>query len=593
MATFTWPAIRPYAQSVSLSAVGSTITIPRYGSVDVYSYSGTTLTNLNLTVPGVTGWIASAVDRSNNTWLLARNGSYAISFPDTLPLTTTSYTTTVKTAWAGVTTVGSVPYFLSTDGTLFTTSGSTVAQLTGGTFSQEAIQLATDGTKLYTLLPGVSELGVFTLSNSTSGTASTVSTPMTTPSCLAASTSGVAVGGWSAASIAQASTSLAASPVAPTTTSVSINVATNAVVMVSGNDPVWTVTQTVTGTGAPSSLCWTPAGTQVLVGDTTNGKLQVYNLTGSTLSAGSLLSVAGITSVAVTPDGTQAVATQPGGNALQVLTDTLGTWSLGASVTDTNTPQTILALSNAEMVYGVTGGISFLDYATAAWSTTVHISGFGFTPTYLATDGLGNIFAVGTSGGNGYLAVASKISGLVTSTSWTGSADAILWNQGQIFVVDSTSSLVRSFSYTSNTLTAQHTAATPAGCKGIAVAGESVWLSGSSQLSQFLFTAPFEITAQTYGSVSAYVSGAWHTATLPVAKKPSAVTWDGSGNIWAVTETNDLYEITASGSITSTATVPVPTGQVAGTPLGLSSLLWNGGHLYASTSLLGALVEIS
>lgn len=593
MATFTWAPSRPFARANCLVPYAGNFLLPCYTGSVVYQSTATALSALSLGVflPSVSGWSDATTDTSGSAWLLPANGSFLVQRAGGAGRgsATTTYSLSVKPAWTGIAAIGTTPYMLSSDGNLYTLSGSTVTAVTGGSFGHEALSLTTDGTNLWTLLPTVSELAKFTVSTAA---ITTSATPMTTPSCVAANPSGVAVGGWSPSALAQDTVAIAASPISPTTTSAAISTSGNQVLVVSGTDPAWSVTQTITGTGAPSALTWTPNGEQGLVCDKTNGKLQVYNLSGFTLSAGTLLSIAGVSSIAPTPDSTMAVATQPGANQLQVLANTLGVWSLGTTIADTNGPQAIIPLSQTEMVYGITGGITFLEYVTAAWSVGTRVTGFGFTVTGLTTDGAGNIYAIGSSGSTGFLTVASKAGGILASTSWTGSADSILWNQGQIFVVDSTSSLVRAFAYFAGGLHAESTTATPAGCKGIALAGASVWLSGSTSLGQFQMSTPYTLKAAVTGEVSVYNGSAWASCVLPTGKRPSAVTWDGSGNVWAATEQNDIYEISAAGALLSHTTVAVYPGQNAGTPMGLSSLLWSGGHLYASTSLAGALVEI-
>lgn len=588
-ATFLWAPTRPYARANSITTYNGNFLQPCYTGNAIYQSTATALAALSLTVSlaTVAGWQAATTDSAGNAWLLPTNGSSLLKLPAAGPSGATTYSMSAKPAWTGVAAIGTTPYMLSSDGNLYTLSGSTVTLVVGA--GHETLGLTSDGTNVWTLIPTAPQLARFTIAGAS---INVFATPMTTPSCLAGSAAhGIAVGGWSPAAIAQGTVALTASPVTPTTTSAAISTTANAVYMVTGTDPLWAVTQTVTGTGAPSALTWVPNGQQVMVSDKANGKLQVYNLAGFTLTASTLLTIAGVSSVASTPDSTTAVATQPGSNQLQVLADTLGVWSLGATIADTNGPQAIIALSNTEMVYGVTGGITFLEFVTAAWSIGTHVT-MGLDVTNLTTDGAGNIYAIGTSGGSGFLTVASKAGGILASTSWTGSADAVLWNQGQIFVVDSTSSLVRAFAWLAGGLVVEPTTTSPAGCKGISLSGQSIWLSGSASLAQFQMTAPFTLKPMAVGEVSIYASSAWTSCALPVGTKPSAVTWDASGNVWVSSETNDVYEISTAGAILSHTNVPVYTGQEAGVTMGFSSLLWNGGHLYAATSLSGALVEI-
>jgi hypothetical protein len=595
-ATYTFPSGQIAARGVALIPYDGSLLIPNINSSAIFQQSGSTFAPLSLSVnpTGIQGWSCAAVDVSGNAYAAPYASGQLLKLPAGNPAGASLFNLPTSKTWTGLaipaTGSGSgIPYVQAADGSMQALVGSTLEAVTPGLTSLSR-GLCTDGTKLYAAMPALQEVAVMTLTSSTTFTSTTIAAPMSVVSCLAASSSGVAIAGWTPSTLTVGASALAASPVSPGTTAAAVNARTNSVMMVTGTEPSWAVTQTISGSGAPDALSWVPNGEQIITADPTNGKVEVFDLTGITLSPSQTITVTDAAGIANTSDSIWAFVPQPVQNAVTILKNNVSTWSISQTITGVSSASSVLATTTEEFVVGQTGALQWFNL-NATWGHETTVSGLSFTPVALATDGQGNIYAVGVSGSTGQLAVVNK-SGIVATTSWTGSGNAIIWSTGQIMVVDSVSDLIRGFALTGNTLTQATTLTAPAGCSAIGLTQTSAWLCGSSVIDQMLFTAPFTLAPRDSGSVGVVVSGSTHTATLGVEHKPSAVTFDPSGNVWCATIDGQLFEISLAGSILSQTTITPNSPQPAGTPLGISYLLWNNGHLFAASSLCGALIEL-
>jgi hypothetical protein len=486
---------------------------------------------------------------------------------------------------------GTDPYFLQSNGSLYVGPGTPT--LFPATFGEQAVDLCHDASHLYAALPNSSNLGVLTLVSPVSGSISKIAVPFQKPYLLAASGSQIAVAGTSNASISVSGNAIVVSH--DGTHAALLNTAGNLLSLFTGPDLNWVSTSSVTGTGSPVDISWASSGEQVLTVDTSVSTVEVYNLVTGAFVAAQALTIANATRLGVTPDGLTALILRTSANILQVLKNTANVWALAGTVTITTAPTSIVMLSSQEAAVGyqagAAGGLQWVENNAGTWSDGIVVSGLPVLPTHLTADSAGTVYGIGTLSGSGYLFAVSK-TGILAQTTWTGSANALLWNQGQIAVLDDTSNLIRCFSLTGNVLAAQGTIVSSAASLG--VTGETVWLLGPSPISQYRWTAPFILAPVLSGRVSVFVNGSGFTnAVLGVEHVPSALTWDVSGAVWVATADNQLFHITVSGMAVSGSVVPPYDGQTAGAPLGISALTWFAdNHLYSASSLNGLLGQI-
>lgn len=594
-ASMTFPGGNQVGQSVSLvpwksDSLLSAMWPSRSAFEFVASQSGVSVSGV--AVPHAAqrpGYVGAVPDGSGNAWLLGYSGP--ITF---LPATGAAQSFALPSGasgeiFAGAAYCGSAPYFGATSGNLYTNSAGSIVEVSGG-FGELTRGLSSDGTKVYGLLPGVSgasHLGVLTLSSPTSGTVTKVSSPIPYLSALAASTSGVALGGWKVSTLASGASSLV---LGSSGLAAIANTSANSIHLMTGADPAWSFAAPVSGTGAPVDMAWSPAVTQLLVTDPTNGKVEVFTLTTGVLVSSQILTVADASRIGMTPTTGVALVTQPTSSQIGILTNTANVWSDTAAVTGV-TATAIAILSDTEAVVGSPSGVTWLGFVNDVWQVEQAVSGLGFTASALATDGNGTIFATGTAGVSGMLTAVTK-SGIAAHTSWAGSGNAIFYRQGQIAVSDSANSVIRTFGPIGASLVQNSTtAAAPSGTHYIGQTGVSIWLCGSASVAQTRFTAPYRLVPYVNGQVSIYNGSSFSTVDLGVEHQPSALTWGPSG-VWAATIQDDLFVIDASADILVQQTVLPQLPQPAGTPLGMSSLLFHDSGLFAASSLNNGLISL-
>lgn len=542
-----------------------------------------------VTVPQVSGlgaqrgYVAAEADGAGNAWLLGFAGE--VTF---LPPTGAGTLYSLPGSASGEVFVGAAyssgaPYFAASSGNLYTVSGSAIAQVSGG-FGERTDDLAGDATHLYGVLPASAKLGVHALSG---GAVTKFSTPMAVPAIVAASTSGVAVGGWTASTIASGAAALALSPDGGHAAAASTSA--GRILLLTGDDPAWALTQAVSGVGSPVDVGWAANGVQVLATDTTNNAVRVLDLVGGALALVQQITVSGAAHIAMGQGSNFALVTQPTRNTVSVLTGVSNVWSDTASVAVTN-PTAIALLSDTEAAVGSASGVTFLSVQNGVWAVEQAVSGLPFTPVSISLDPLGTVYAAGSAGASGYAAIVTK-GGIGAETSWTGSATSVFYRQGQIAVADAVNSAVRVFGQVGSTLTAAASGAAPSGIGAIAQTGVSVWLCGSSALWQTRFTAPYRLVPYLNGQVSIFNGSSFVTANLGVEHQPSAMVWGPSG-IWVATTQDDIFVFDQTATLQAQQTVLPASPQTAGTPLGMSALQFLDSGLFAASSLNNGLISL-
>jgi len=158
---------------------------------------------------------------------------------------------------------------------------------------------------------------------------------MTVPSIVTAGASGVAIGGWTPSAMTTGANCVVLGPSGFAATA---NATTGQIQLLTGADPNWTMVQSASGTPHPFNLAWSTNGTQLLATDTTDGRVQVYNLTAGLLVSGATLTIAGAALIGMTPTTGQALVTQPSANQVSVLSSASNAWSITGTVTGLTNP---------------------------------------------------------------------------------------------------------------------------------------------------------------------------------------------------------------------------------------------------------------
>lgn len=593
--SYFWPpSAIPDSHSVALVEWDEGLLIPQIFHPSLYSFSAgvsgvTTWPVVTDTGVSGIGFVGAGRDVSGTTWLLRAHGdvSYITTATGGYKILPNAVSGLVFT---GMAVRGGYPYFCSVSGAVLTVQSNAVVN-TGSSLNAHVGSVSSDGTKLYATLPDSGNLATLTFTSQTAWTSANIATPMTFPAFVVASVSGIIVGGWNDAALPNGGSNFDVN--GSNTAAVVADPVGNKILMLSGAEPVWSVTSYVSGTGAPVKALWASSDEQVLAADPTNDKVEVFNVTSGTLSSYATLAVSGVVDMCVSTDGLNAFLAQPSQNLLTVLTNSVNVWSVNQTVNSMTSPSSAI-VDGQKIIVSSSDEVNWMSESSNIWSVENTITGLGFIPIAMVIDSNGIVYAVGSSGSTGYLS-ALNYGGLIDTVSWTGSANAVFWLQDQIAVADKTNSLIRVFSLTESALVQENTASAPTGVGGFGYTDTSVWLCGSASLSQMVFTGPYELVPQVSGVASIYHNSAWGTTHLGVGHTPTAGAWDVSGTAWVATVQDDLYNVAVSGGVISgTPMTPIaisPTGLFP--PLGLSSMLWWKDGLYGVSSVNQALMLVS
>lgn len=402
-------------------------------------------------------------------------------------------------------------------------------------------------------------------------------------------TSAVAVGGWADFSIVSGASGIAVAPAGNLIAAV--NTAANRIISVSGTEPNWALTGAVSGTGSPITCAFASSGQQLLVSDEQNAKVQVFSLQAGAFVPGQVLTFSDGGPLAASPDGGTAVLVQNSLNQATVLANNLNVWST-KTVLDAASGTCVVGVSPSQFLIGAQDAVFFVTLSGTAWSVSASVP-LSFKVNALATDGT-STFAVGTNGSTAYLAVLTS-SGVKNTTSWTGSADAVYYEQAQIAVVDNTNNLIRTFSSLDTTLTQQRgLASVGTAAHAFATTSPSVWIAADGGIYQYEFTAPFKLTPRRAGAVATYGLSAWTTYQFGVSHDPSAMAWGTAGYLWVASLQNDLSSLDGSSNLLSTAVLaPLEAATGWNASLGISKMIWWEGGLWAASAQNEALMLVS
>lgn len=554
-----------------------------------WGFFGGALVSTNVSGVSGYGFAGAATDGASGAWMPQYSGGNLVNLAANGTVTAYALPAGIFTGCAYSPTRDRV-YAITASGQIYVPSGSGVIAVGAPLASPPAWGLAASGASLFALLPAVSGIGTFALSATGAGTSGFIATPMPVPLCLSAAAGAIAVGGYTYATIACGFSDIdIATDVV--TNMLAVAAATNAIDLYTGVNEVWSFSQRVSGSGAPSYVKWSPDGLTAFVTDPVSGKVSIVGYSVGVITVNQTLTVSGASAAVIMPGNVNALVCQPVVNKVAPVNFASSVWATGAALTVTN-PRDVVAVAASGAAVAFASGVGFYDRSGTTWSLSASAA-LAFMPTALATDGSGNVYAAGTQGASGYLSIFSGHVVQQTVT-WPGSGVGVVYRQGQIVVGDPSANVLRVFGGVPGAVAQQTTAAAPLGLvNGMAIGAETYFAPGSGAVWEYQFTSPYTLARLRSGMVSVYTSGAWASATIGVGQWPEALTFDASGNVWAATLQNEIYEISSAGSVLSSAAIAQLPPQPEATPIGSASLLFVNGHLYAASSLAGALVQIN
>lgn len=575
----------------SLAPYSGTIFLPVWADVDAWYLSGSSLAQTPLSGVALDtkdGFAQAAGDGASGVWL-TQFYDQLVHFP--LSGAITPYRMPTSGVLTGGIYNSTETSFYASDslGQLWVAPSSGTAVTP--TFGTLAKFLGTSGTKLYTLLPTVSGLGVLTLSSSAAGTSAVTLPGFADMICLAVSGTNVAVGGSTKVALGSGYTAVAMDPASGIyMTGVQSGTGT-LVLYTSQGSGIYTETQTIATTGKPQDVAWAPDDVYAFTSDSTNGLLNVYLNTVGTLSHTQAITIAGATRTAIGPDNLRGLVSQAASNQVTALGFNASTWAVSGTVTGLASAGPIVFTGPLAASVGIASGISNLTSIGNVWSKASS-GALPFLPTGLATDPFStSIYACGSAGGSGYAAIVNGTT-LASSAAWTGSADALLYTQGQLAVLDRTSTLIRVFGVVAGSLVAEVASETPPTSGTSMTQSLSAVFIAGSDLYEYQYHAPYELRRSRSGAVGIYNGSTWATCSIGITGVPTAVAWDSNGNVSVATQQNALFTVASSGTLVSGAIIPQYNGQPQSVPLGISSLMYSGSALYASTALIDALLQV-
>ncbi len=595
-------------RSTSQALWQSGIVIPQFNQNTLTNFNGTVLSGITISLPITPEYGFSSVCSDGN------NGFYAVQSSGDLVavssgLTVTSYSLPSNNTYSAISLLSGTPYILSgSSGQLSVLSGSTVIP-TNITLSTPCSYLVSNGSNLYSLNPSTSKLLEMTLSSIASGTVSSITTPMSIPSCVAVSGSTIGVGGYSYTTVASGFTQIEAY-VSSSETDYILGIVSGTVAIVSNVSGEWSVTASLVIGGSLAHIAIVPDGTEALITDTTNGYLYVVSVTNTSLSLSQTITLAGAGDISILPSASQAIVAQPSQNLVSSFTNTAGTWAFNTSFSLTS-PTVLFAYDNDSIAVKFSTGISWYQYGGSTWNLLGNYA-TALPVTDIIGDSIGNFYATTTStspagssyGSGGYgnalpaganqgsLMVFNPSYELLSSISWSGSANSLLIQDGQIAIVDNSSGGIRVASLLNNTTLILVTFIVIGGVQSITYGNRSFIVTTSSEILFYEWGPPYTLIQRRDGYFGIYNGTSWVSGLLGQYSVPTAIGFDSSGNIWIVTSTNQVFKISSSGAILSQSTLSSAPNQPSSVPIGISSLQWWNGHLYGTSSLSSNYVEV-
>lgn len=576
MTAYYFPPAAKTGKSQALTLWGSSLFFPSFTQNSLYAFDGTSVTTVSDSTKPAYGATAAAAFDADALWTDWKESVGSVA-SGTIEATKPIYPN-------GIAVSGS-PYISTWSGDFYSVSGTALVS-GAGVITSGSVGLQEVNGNLYSLIAPENEIAIYSVaSSSATYTAPTITNLLQTTNFAANATSVALLGtqetplrAYGANNVAVARGGEFAAFADPQN---------NTMYLLQGPDPDWKFINSLAASGTADWCAWNDLSTQILVTDTSAADLVVYGVAASALSVAQTLSlpVSGATQIVASPLQSTAMYVNPTANSVEILTYSGGSWATSQAISLT-APNALFATSSTQVGVCVSGGYTRLNYANATWSAD-QVTSLPYTPTSLYMEGE-VLYLCGTSGSTGNITV---VSGSVTvSGAWSGSADAIFEQQGQIVVVDQTSSLLRYFSYF-GALQTQGTQALPAAWDTFTSAGTSLFATTPTSLYQYHFKQPFKIAPIPFGWAAIHTTS-WGTpySFSTAFGIPTCAAWKSDGSLRIATTANELYTI-VSGTATS-ATILNYDGDATNEPVGISDMTWYNGHLYGVTSLNSALVEL-
>lgn len=441
------------------------------------------------------------------------------------------------------------------------------------------------------LVPATNQIGAASPAGAYTGTQSGPSGP-TKLSCFAASETGsyIAAGGNASATLGSSGQNYLVQN--PVNTTLLLGVS-NTIATIFGqsasNSQDWVPETQLTGiTSASNYGAWSVDGTQAILSDSTNGKLQILDYVAGVLSISQTLTLTGIGSIAPANDGTYLLACAA--NEVAVFEFSGTSWSQNTGNTISLAGAACVTASNGTLgdfiFAGSSGGVSILHENTGTWAVSGSTIATTFAVTAVATDPSNNIYAAGA----GHLDVFNSSGALTGSGTFAGSgAAAIIVSQAQVLILDTVTNNLFVMGANGGTSWTTQNTYSAGGAISISEANSSIFLAGNPP-TIMEWEEPYTVKDVPTGYIGLYNGVSWTTIPLGPNKVPSAAIFDSNSNSWIACRDNSLYEISPAGAITTQTVVPNYPG--TSTPMGVSSLQFANGHLYAGCSLFGGVVQV-
>jgi hypothetical protein len=539
--------------------------------------------------------------------------------------------------FCGVVLESSLPYILTTDGMVYTVNDNILTQLSGAVTGSTCSSLQSQGGIMYALVPVEAVVMPYVLNTAVSGSPQqSIPVPMDTPYTLSTGASGSS-GLLGVTGTDNYALGIPASDMAYLSLLDQVFVAQQSAneiqVLQKNADDLWTVAQTVSGVGGPTYVAALTTAEQILVSNTNANTLQIIPETDGVWGSGTAQSIS-ITApgqIALSTNNAIAFVCQTGSNEVALFQNTLSVWSASGSLSIPS-PNRVLVTGANTAYCASSSGIVNLIQLNGSWQ----VSGSIVTPlpvNDVAVDTLGGMYAVSTNGvssqldftgtesfvwdsetltgdyfsltNNGTDSVSAAFNTstatlgsldvyfagvLVGGASWNGSADRVLWYEGQILVLDKINNAMRVFGLVGGQYVQQNYIPTVPSADAI-VNTTDTWLFGGTAIWQYEWAQPYTLSRSQSAIVAVYniVSATWGTFTIGRKQRALSATFDATGNLWVATDANQLYALNSAGGLISSNQIPVYSKQLQTTPLGISSLTWMDGTLYGSSCLNDAI----
>ena len=602
--------------ATSVAEYNNGLVVPNYLDSGLSTFINNTYASLTLPLENVgdVGYSSCSPDSNGNVWIAGY--SYNV-FKLGSDGNNVSYTLPSGAILTGTKVVSNIPYFVDTDGTLYTVSSGAVSSL--GAFTHTGnIFLEALGNTLYTLSPSAGTVESYVLSGVFSSM--TVS-GITVPSVLTCSASGnyLAVSGTNDVVFPEGYNGMVSNTFSNGDNYViGINKSSNTIDYYAPNsitNNTFYKKSTVSGSGAPEYISNTDNGLYIFVSDTTNGKVQIYQNALDNIDLDATFSISNCANVVPISNNAQALVCQTDTITPLIMIGT--SWSVQSSLSFTN-PTGGICVTNTLAIIGTTNGFSLLNYNGSSW-TVFSTTSLPFTPTSFAMDSNSHIYMSGTVSGTSYISVVSGTS-IIGQVSWSGSVSSIRIMQDQLFALDSSTNTVYGFellkainvknSSTLNSVVFTQITPTsttlysllpktyftniPSSTVGLVLTFFGMFIYSTASTYQVWLTLPYTLRNCTQSRISVYNGSSWAiTTSFNTNDTVGALKFDVNNNLWAVNLSNTLSEIDpVNGTILSSTTIAPYDVAQTNVPLGISAMIYSGTHLYGVSSLLNGIVEI-